>query len=672
MSLRATPPCLALSFAFLLLAGCTTPMPREEAFAPMVPPAGMTADAKADPAVWGVYARLVGHSFRPPQSGFPGYAVSWSKPGQEIRESIRYLDGNPFGDDERVARLIRPGPQPGTLISLANGTQWLGTLETDGSVLFKRDDGAAPYRVRLSPAGEYLAQTVSLGTDGRLQDVTISVPYSLVGGVPAPVATAATSSPNPATSAQASAPALSPSAAPAASPSSMMLATQATTASVTAAASLAVPEAAKAGDVEAQYQFGRRLENGDAVPKNEAEAAIWYRKAAEQGHAGAQTALGTLYSGGKGVEMDLPTAAAWLRKAADQGNNEAQNRYAVMLDEGKGVPRDDSAAVAWYRKAALQGNQDAQNNLGMMYEHGEGVAQDKAEAEVWYRKAAASGNSRAKANLAGLMAEQEATYEEDDAPAVPSGGQIFMNALTTFNQEYGKAMAQQAASQAMIQETYARARAEQEWREEANERRRAAEARIEHEEAEAARERQVVAQHAQLTETGGKAEVIEAKEAKAQTHVKAEATMAKQEAERASKAEAVRLEAEKRKRERETQLAAEKAQREAAEQAARAARQQEIDNYLAGMTRGTQLAAMRCAGQTVLVGRLAGLKRPSSLSTVCFDYRYRCQGSNYSSSGHAYNMAGLGPHCTSDTIDIEPACPADQVVAEVTRFVVCK
>jgi len=118
-------------------------------------------------------------------------------------------------------------------------------------------------------------------------------------------------------------------------------------------------------------------------------------------------------------------------------------------------------------------------------------------------------------------------------------------------------------------------------------------------------------------------------------------------------------------------LAPQKAQCEAAKQAAKAARRQEIDNYLEGMTGGTRLAAMRCAGQAALMGRLVGLKRPSSLSTICFDYRYRCQGSDYSSCGHAYNMAGLRSNCTADTIDIEPACPADQVVAEVTRFVVC-
>ncbi|WP_162934940.1 hypothetical protein [Pseudomonas cavernae] len=53
-------------------------------------------------------------------------------------------------------------------------------------------------------------------------------------------------------------------------------------------------------------------------------------------------------------------------------------------------------------------------------------------------------------------------------------------------------------------------------------------------------------------------------------------------------------------------------------------------------------------------------------------YRYRCEGSTRYSTGHAYNMAGLGSNCYADTIDIAPSCPPEQVVAEATAFVVCQ
>ena len=50
-------------------------------------------------------------------------------------------------------------------------------------------------------------------------------------------------------------------------------------------------EAAKNGDVRAQYLLGGRYAKGEGVAKDMAEAAKWYRKAAEQGFEPAQKAL---------------------------------------------------------------------------------------------------------------------------------------------------------------------------------------------------------------------------------------------------------------------------------------------------------------------------------------------------------------------------------------------
>ncbi len=73
--------------------------------------------------------------------------------------------------------------------------------------------------------------------------------------------------------------------------------------------------AAKAGNVEAQFALGVRLENSQHGQPDSA-AFHWYLKAAEQGHVQAQYKLGLVYYQGKGVNKDLSKAAQWYEAAA--------------------------------------------------------------------------------------------------------------------------------------------------------------------------------------------------------------------------------------------------------------------------------------------------------------------------------------------------------------------
>ncbi len=66
--------------------------------------------------------------------------------------------------------------------------------------------------------------------------------------------------------------------------------------------------------------------NGDGIPKNEAEAAKWYRKAAEHGDATAQHILGIMYEDGIGVSKDDKMAIKWYDAAVKQGNESARAR----------------------------------------------------------------------------------------------------------------------------------------------------------------------------------------------------------------------------------------------------------------------------------------------------------------------------------------------------------
>ncbi|MFC4864856.1 hypothetical protein ACS8MQ_27435 [Pseudomonas sp. MAHUQ-62] len=159
---------LALSLVVSLLAGCA-PLPPQSNFTQAVPPADFSIQFNADPAVWGAYASLVGHRYTPQQQDVPGYELSWSTPGQEIRETARSSAG-----DVLFSRTVRRGSRAGQLISNLNGVEWEGTLEADGSVLFL---GVAPYRIRQSPDGAYVHEIVEASAEGKVTKVLFSTPY---------------------------------------------------------------------------------------------------------------------------------------------------------------------------------------------------------------------------------------------------------------------------------------------------------------------------------------------------------------------------------------------------------------------------------------------------------------------------------------------------------------
>jgi TPR repeat protein len=112
---------------------------------------------------------------------------------------------------------------------------------------------------------------------------------------------------------------------------------------------------------------------------------------AEQGDARAQSTLGLLYyRGSKDVPRNEAEAAKWFRLAAQHGDATAQFNLGVMYSEGQGVPQDHAKAVHFYRLAAEQGNPQAEYNLGLSYADGDdGGKRDLVAAHMWFNLAAA-------------------------------------------------------------------------------------------------------------------------------------------------------------------------------------------------------------------------------------------------------------------------------------------
>jgi hypothetical protein len=74
---------------------------------------------------------------------------------------------------------------------------------------------------------------------------------------------------------------------------------------------------AEQGMVEAQFNLGLLLKNGQGAPPDPVEAARWFLAAAEQGFRKAQFNLAELYEQGIGVEADRIQAYRWFKLAED-------------------------------------------------------------------------------------------------------------------------------------------------------------------------------------------------------------------------------------------------------------------------------------------------------------------------------------------------------------------
>ena len=115
---------------------------------------------------------------------------------------------------------------------------------------------------------------------------------------------------------------------------------------------------AEAGQASAQAAVGHMYLNGQGVPQDPAQAAIWLEKAAEGGNARARYQIGNMYAAGMGVPVDDMKASYYLIKAANQNMAVAQLAMAQRFYHGQGVPKDMVQSFLYAALSARQGNQD--------------------------------------------------------------------------------------------------------------------------------------------------------------------------------------------------------------------------------------------------------------------------------------------------------------------------
>jgi hypothetical protein len=161
-------------------------------------------------------------------------------------------------------------------------------------------------------------------------------------------------------------------------------------------------EAAKGGDLSAQFNLSVIYSNGWGVSKNEAEGLRLLRASADQRYPPAQYALASRYAAGSGISKDTKESVRLLADAAGQGFLLAEMLLGKSYESGYkylGIDKDIRKAIYWYQQAAVQCDA-CQYELWRIYYNGLGVEKDYAEAARFLKRAAEAGLPKAQMQLA--------------------------------------------------------------------------------------------------------------------------------------------------------------------------------------------------------------------------------------------------------------------------------
>lgn len=139
-------------------------------------PVALASPFVADPAVWGVYARLAGRRSVPDPDRYD-LTWTWVRPGEELLEEWRDTRG-------RVVStiVIRPGGTPGTLqlrSSMLGGKEWVGRIGDGGHVTFVGVGlTKLPFVVEIAADGTYQLRRAKVDANGQPTTIQPAGRYS--------------------------------------------------------------------------------------------------------------------------------------------------------------------------------------------------------------------------------------------------------------------------------------------------------------------------------------------------------------------------------------------------------------------------------------------------------------------------------------------------------------
>ena len=153
-----------------------------------------------------------------------------------------------------------------------------------------------------------------------------------------------------------------------------------------------VPEAAKRGHADAQFEYGTfyagmyapgRL--GQGKTPELLEAQYWYEESRQQGYRESSVdnnrgLMSLLF----GEEME---AFEWFQRSAKKGNSVGLYNLGLLGLMGWGEPQPYHQLFEWFLKSAEQGFTMAQRMVGILYAIGKGVPQNYEKALEWLYRA---------------------------------------------------------------------------------------------------------------------------------------------------------------------------------------------------------------------------------------------------------------------------------------------
>lgn len=146
-------------------------------------------------------------------------------------------------------------------------------------------------------------------------------------------------------------------------------------------------------------------------------AVAYYLKAAEFDEVEAMFDLGYALYNGEGIFQSYPSAAMWFKRAANLDHPKAAYNLAFCYMNGQGVPCDYDKALKWLVFSANKGFAQAQLTLSECYEQGVLVEQNMAESLRWKKMANAASEKKPKTEPAKQQIVEPAKQQEEE-PAV--------------------------------------------------------------------------------------------------------------------------------------------------------------------------------------------------------------------------------------------------------------
>lgn len=184
---------------------------------------------------------------------------------------------------------------------------------------------------------------------------------------------------------------------------------------------------------------GNLYMRGLGVPKDLAQAKIWYEKGTALGQQNAAYNLARMYLDGDGMAKDPQKAREVFERAASLGEPQAYTELGHLYLNGKLVGGDERRARTYYEKAAELNDPFAMHQLGFIYSRGRGVAKNPALARVWYARGAEKGDVFSMRALADLyITAQGGDQELEKARGLleQAAGSGDAEAMTTLAQAY--------------------------------------------------------------------------------------------------------------------------------------------------------------------------------------------------------------------------------------------